>query len=202
MCGRYLISTEEEILEMREIIHEINRRYAGKPELDRMKRGEIFPTDTVPVIALEENKLQPQLFIWGFPRWQGKGVIINARSETAGEKGMFRHALKKQRCIIPASGFYEWRHTQGKKPKDKYLLRRPETPMLYMAGLYKVYEKEGIFRQAFVILTTGANDSVRAIHDRMPVIISGDEQERWLTDEIFAHHVLEREGPPLETIRQ
>ena len=200
MCGRYLISTEEEILEMREIMREINRRYADKPELAKMTSGEIFPTNMVPVIALEENKPQPQLFSWGFPRWQGSGVIINARSETAAEKGMFRQSLQERRCIIPAAGFYEWRHEEGRKKKDKYFFFLPDKPMLYMAGLYTVYKKEGIYQSAFVILTAAANQSVQSIHDRMPVIIAGGEQELWLKDEIFAHQVLQREGPCLEMI--
>lgn len=200
MCGRYLISTEEEILEMREIMHEINRRYANQPDLAKLKSGEIFPANMVPVIALEEDKPQPQLFTWGFPRWKGSGVIINARSETAAEKGMFRQALQKRRCIIPSSGFYEWHHEGGRKKKDKYLFRLPDTSMLYMAGLYTVYEKEGTYQPAFVILTTAANRSVQSIHDRMPVIIAGEEQEAWLKDEVFAYHVLQREGPCLGMI--
>ena len=200
MCGRYLISVEEEIIEMREIIHEINRRYAGQPELGQMKSGEIFPTDIVPVIALEAEQLRPYLFSWGFPRWQESGVIINARSETAEEKGMFRQALQKRRCIIPASGFYEWRHEGNKKQKDKYIFSRTETPVLYMAGIYTFYKKEGFELPAFVILTTAANRSVQPVHNRMPVIIAGDEQEMWLKDEVFARHVLEREGPPLKMI--
>jgi putative SOS response-associated peptidase YedK len=202
MCGRYLIAMEEEIVEMREIIREISRRYAGRPELPMMKKGEIFPTDMVPVIALEGGKPEPHLFTWGFPHWRGSGVIINARSETAGEKKMFSQALKERRCIIPSSGFYEWHHREGKKHKDKYLLRQSQNSVLYMAGLYTVYQQEGINRPAFVILTTGAHESVRVIHDRMPVIVKGDEQEKWLQDEDFAHHVLKREGPFLEMIRQ
>lgn len=202
MCGRYLIAMEEEIMEMREIIREINRRYAGSPELGQMKKGEIFPTDMVPAIALERGELRPYLFTWGFPHWRGSGVIINARGETAAERKMFSQALKERRCILPASGFYEWRHAQGQKRKEKYLLRHSANPMLYMAGLYTVYQKEGADQPAFVLLTTAANGPVQDIHDRMPVIISADEQEPWLKDEVFARQVLQREGPFLEMVRQ
>ncbi|NLF45478.1 MAG: SOS response-associated peptidase, partial [Syntrophomonadaceae bacterium] len=90
----------------------------------------------------------------------------------------------------------------GKKHKDKYLLRQSQNAVLYMAGLYTVYQQEGINRPVFVILTTGAHESVRVIHNRMPVIVKRDEQEKWLQDEDFAHHVLKREGPFLEMIRQ
>ena len=139
----------------------------------------------------------------GGPASQGKrGERGTVSRETAAEKGMFRQALQERRCIIPASGFYEWRHEGNKKYKDKYIFRRAESPMLYMAGLYSVYKKEGVTIPAFVILTTDANRWVQPVHDRMPVILDGDEQEMWLKDEIFARHVLEREGPPLEMIRQ
>lgn len=179
-------------------MREINRRYANKPEYARTKRGEIYPTDTVPVLALEEQAVQARLFTWGFPRWQAKGVIINARSETVVEKSMFRQAFLKQRCIIPSTGFYEWKAVSGSKKKDKYLLRLADSPMLYMAGIYTIYEEEGIQMPGFVILTTAANPSMQPIHDRMPVIMAKHEQAAWLQDEVFARHIIEREGPPLE----
>ena len=179
-------------------MRQINQRYAGKPEYARMKSGEIFPADVVPVLALEQQTVQACLFKWGFPRWQSSGVIINARSETVLEKNMFRQAFFKRRCIIPANGFYEWKRDAGKKQKDKYLLRLPDSPMLYMAGIYMVYEQEGIELPGFVILTTSANLSMQPIHDRMPVIMGHNEQDDWLKNESFARHVIEREGLQLE----
>jgi len=190
---------EEEIIEIREIIQEINRRYADKPDC-KMKSGEIFPTDTVPVLAMEGQQITARLFRWGFPRWQGKGVVINARSETVLEKNMFRQAFLKRRCIIPSTGFYEWKPAAGSRKKDKYLLRFPDSPMLYMAGIYIEDSRAGLQLPGFVILTTQASPSVQAIHDRMPVILSGQEQADWLQDEAWARHVLEREGPQLQAL--
>ena len=198
ICGRYLISTEEEIIEVREIMREINRRYADKPEYARVKHGEIFPTDRVPVLVLEDQAVQARLFTWGFPRWQGKGVIINARSETVVEKSMFRQDFLKRRCIIPSIGFYEWKAASGSRKKDKYLLRMADSPMLYMAGIYTVYEQAGMQLPGFVILTTAANPSMQPIHDRMPVIMAKHEQEAWLHDEVLARQIIKREGPQLE----
>lgn len=200
ICGRYLILTEEEVLEVRGIIQEISRRYADSPTYTKMKNGEIFPSDIVPAIALEDNQAQSYLFSWGFPSWKGSGIIINARSETVLEKPMFREAFVKRRCIIPANGFYEWKKEASKKKKDKYFLHLPNTPVLYMAGFYNVYEKYGTCLPGFVILTTAASPSVQAIHDRMPVIIEKHEQESWLNDQDFALHVIGRKGPQLETL--
>jgi len=163
-----------------------------------MKSGEIFPTHVVPVLALENQTLQACLFSWGFPRWQSSGVVINARSETVLEKKMFRQAFLKRRCIIPCNGFYEWKKETGQKQKDKYLLRLPDNPMLYMAGIYTVYEQEGLQLPGFVILTTAANSSMQPIHDRMPVILEHNEQADWLQDEGFARHVIGRECPQLQ----
>ena len=115
MCGRYTVFTEEEVIEMREIINEVNQRYINTPEHAAMKTGEIFPTNIAPVLALEKNALEAMLMNWGFPKWQGEGVIINARSETAMEKPMFRNSLGTRRCVIPSTGFYEWKHEGEKK---------------------------------------------------------------------------------------
>lgn len=185
-------------MEVREILREINHRYADKPEYATMKSGEIFPTDTVPVLAMEDQKVQARLFSWGFPRWQGKGVIINARSETAAEKSMFQQAFLQRRCIIPSTGFYEWKAAGTGRKKDKYLLRLADSPMLYMAGIYTIYEQAGMQRPGFVVLTTAANPSMQPIHDRMPVIIAKHEQAAWLQDDVLARHIIAREGPELK----
>jgi len=189
---------EEEIIEIREIMHEINRRYAGTPEHALIKSGEIFPANIVPVLVRQARDTEARLYSWGFPRWQGKGLIINARSETVTEKAMFHQAFLNRRCIIPSTGFYEWKHSEGKKKKDKYLLRMPDRSVLYMAGIYTRFENTDINLPGFVILTTTANSSIKAIHDRMPVIIQPHEKDAWLTDESFARHIIDREGPLLE----
>lgn len=134
MCGRYLAVMEGEIVEYREIINEVNERYKDTPVLKAMAAGEVFPTHIAPVLAAGDGKATPLLMKWGFPKWQGGGVIINARSETALEKKMFRTPLMKHRCVIPSAGFFEWRPEQGRK--QKYLFRLPETKQLYMAGLF------------------------------------------------------------------
>jgi putative SOS response-associated peptidase YedK len=135
---------------------------------------------------------------WGFPNWKGSGVIINARAETAMEKSLFRTPLLTHRLVIPSTGFYEWTHPKDKTPKEKYLLRRPDDPMLYMAGFYNLFKApDGTYEERFVILTTAANESISPLHDRMPVILDPDERESWLRDLGRVDRLLTRGGPKL-----
>lgn len=185
MCGRYLVLTEDEIIEYREIINEVNERYKDSPLLGQMAAGEVFPTNIAPVLV-QEDKPRAALMKWGFPKWQGKGVIINARAETALERKTFRVPLMQKRCIVPTSGFFEWRQEDGRK--QKYLFRLPETNMLYLAGLYDTFEQT----PAYTILTTAANPSVAAYHNRMPLIIGADSIDAWLSDTHFAVDYVEK----------
>ena len=191
MCGRYAIECEEENIFLKEILEEINRRYAGNPILDRMKTGEIFPTETVPILALEKENATPVLMNWGFPRPEASGVVINARAETVIEKHMFRSSVLSRRCVVPSTGFYEWQQVPGQKKKDKYLLRTPSGPMLYMAGLYNLFPGgQGGRTPGFVIVTIAANEWVSPIHNRMPLILNTEESEAWLRDVTFASKAL------------
>lgn len=183
MCGRYVIFTEEENMEIREIISQINERF--KDESPKMRTGEIFPTDTVPIITGDSKHGKViNLFRWGFPNFrQPSAVIINARGETLHEKPTFRNLLYAGRCLVPASGFYEWSKTSDQK-KEKYLIRSSESSLVYFAGLYnKFIDKNGINTTRFVIITTQANEQMSQIHDRMPVILNGDAAIKWISPE-------------------
>ena len=180
MCGRYLVTTEGEILEYREIINEVNERYKDTPALEAMASGEVFPTNIAPVLVPDQDRPHPMLMKWGFPKWQGSGVIINARSETALDKKMFRLPLMKRRCAIPSAGFFEWRQEQDKKVK--YLFRMPDTKMLYMAGFADTFTGT----DSYVIVTTQANEWMAPYHNRMPLILTPDNVSNWLYDLPFA----------------
>jgi putative SOS response-associated peptidase YedK len=135
---------------------------------------------------------------WGFPHWNNSSVIINARSETALEKSMFRKSLLERRCVIPSSGYYEWVAASGNKKKEKFLLRSPIESTLYMAGMINIFrDNNGSEYGAFVILTTAAEDTISHIHDRMPVLLLHDENELWLNDSNFMQHALLRSFPKL-----
>ncbi len=206
MCGRYVVFTEEENAEIQEILEGINQRY--KAEASRMKTGEIFPTDTAPVIMGSSGSPDTsgssdctvstvsscasdrsgtaknlQLFKWGFPNYMKAGsVIINARCETLQEKPTFRKLLAAGRCLIPASGFYEWKSATGStRQKDKYLIRSAGSGLIYFAGLYGSFaDKSGIPSTRFVIITTDANGQMSEIHHRMPVILEKDQALAWI----------------------
>lgn len=169
MCGRYLF-TYDDVDEIRVIADKIIRKY-GEDSL--MKTGEIYPTNKAPILIKEEDTLEPNLVTWGFLNYNNRGVIINARAETAIDKPTFRESLLFRRCIIPSTGFYEWNQ---KGEKHKYLFHMKDSKMLYMAGFYNEIRGE----KRFVILTTNANDSVKAIHHRMPVVVEHDQINQWI----------------------
>jgi len=190
MCGRYVISDEED--EIVEILRKIDTNYSGEATATT---GEIFPTNIAPILCIQNEQTSLRLMKWGFPKWDGKGVIINAKSETAAEKRMFSKPMKQRRCVIPSTGFYEW--TKGSKQKDKYQFNDPNTPMLYMAGLYSEYsngKKPEHLTESFVILTRDANTYIEDIHDRMPVILRKDELDSWLRDYDFATTITRRDN--------
>ena len=179
MCGRYSLFTDEENQEIMRIVKSLDTRYPA----NNMKHGEIYPTNTAPILSLQQDIIKPELSVWGFPRFGSKGVIINARSETANERPMFKKSLHTRRCVVPSTGFYEWSQNGS---KTKYRFRLPEAQALYMAGIYNEFKGE----HKFVILTTGANNSITDVHDRMPVILPKHMIEDWLFSEDYSGSVV------------
>ncbi len=164
MCGRYYVEVDEG--EMGRIVNEIQNR-------TQLCSGEIYPTNIAPAIGMDGR---PQAMKWGFPRYDGKGQVINARSETAGEKAMFRRPLSEGRCLIPASNYFEWENVGGKK--KKYALRPEGAEVMYMAALSRLDPETGI--PLFVILTRPAANDIAFIHNRMPVILPRTLLDDWL----------------------
>ena len=185
MCGRYVLFSDTEMHDIRDIIDEVQRKVNGE-----IKTGEIFPTDKAPVLIQEQGIITPDAVKWGFPNFRNKGVVINARAETAPEKPMFRRSLEVKRCVIPSTGFYEWSHDGQKK---KYQFNLPGSGALYMAGLWNDFDGE----RRFVILTTEANASMSEIHNRMPVVLTHPEMEQWMNSYQSALGVLQTERPEL-----
>jgi len=180
MCGRYQF-TKEQLDEINQIIHELDSKAIT------YKTGEIFPTDTAPIIQRQNEYAAMK---WGFPKWDNKGVIINARSETAHKKSMFSKSLLERRCVIPTTGFLEWQKKDSTKPKDKFLFQLNDSPILYLAGIYNTFGD----KDCFVILTRNANASISDIHDRMPVVLYKKEIEDWLYDNKFIDFVMNRDN--------
>ncbi len=193
MCGRYYIEQEEDLAEMRQILTEVNRRYQGTEALSALRTGEVAPSHVVPALRLSGDKVVADLVQWGFLRFQGSGLVINARAETAAEKPMFRGALRQGRILVPANAFFEWHHDAAGRTGKKMKLSLSCEPTFYMAGLARFFSEPGQpdwQLDRFVILTTAANESVRPVHDRMPVIVPRDQLRAYLQDEAAARILL------------
>ena len=197
MCARFVILDDAEIAEINQILKDVSMKFDGTGIV--AKTGEIFPTDNVPVVASNNGKTVLTIMKWGFPKWDKSGVIVNAKSETATEKKMFAVAMANRRVVIPSNGFYEWTRSED-EPKVKYRFNSPNSPMLYMAGVYTDFigeKSEERPTKRFAILTRSANSDVSEIHSRMPVILHKDEIVRWLRDYEYAAAIMKRDGVPL-----
>lgn len=182
MCGRYYFDIDEK--ELKEIVQEVQKN------VSEFKTGEIYPTDVVPIVTAQGATLAK----WGFPKWNSKGVVINARAEGLESTRMFKNLVNTKRCIIPASGFFEWESQSGTKKKDKYYFKRPGSA-LYMAGLFNTFnyktEQLSLFddineeQLSYVIITKSANEHMAGVHDRMPLIYNKEEMHAWLKGENF-----------------
>lgn len=188
MCGRFYTDfDDEQYREMLALLYLKSERDAG---LLMLKNGEVFPTDTVAALDAEG----PRAMRWGFARFDGKGKVINARSETALEKNMFRAPMMTNpglpqtgRCLIPASGYFEWETRE--KQKIKYKLHPAKEGLFTFAGLYR--SEVGQDTPVFVILTAPASGGISFIHDRMPLILTPEQREAWLDDPTSAGKLLE-----------
>jgi len=176
MCGRfYLTATPAEMKKM--------FRADSVPEL--VPRYNIAPAQLSPIVIAVEKNRRIHMARWGLvPSWSrdlslGAGMI-NAPAETLEEKPAYRIAFNAQRCLVPASGFYEW-HTQGAKSQPYKIALRNGAPFAF-AGLWESWAPEnGEPVETFTIITTQANKLVGEVHDRMPVIIAPTDYSRWLT---------------------
>lgn len=165
MCGRFYVD--------REMIQEMERLVENLDQM-RMEPGDVCPSQSTAVLKGQRQHLAAEGMVWGFPRFDGRGLLINARAENALEKPSFKESVHKRRCVIPARGFYEWN-----RQKEKFMFEDMDYPVIYMAGCYNCFAGQN----RFVILTTQANDSVSAVHERMPLILQKPELESWLTDD-------------------
>lgn len=185
MCGRYWIAEHDLPLQMQQMFQELGR--SRTPEKLKTS-GEIFPTDIVPVLAnARRGGVRPFAMRWGYS-FPGSRPVINAKSETACEKPMFKDGMKQRRCLIPASSYFEWEHAAGRK--IKHAIRPAGSEMMYLAGIYHLEHHGDVIVPAFAVLTREAADGIRFIHARMPVILPESCAMDWLNPENEAHTVL------------
>ncbi len=183
MCTRFYIEVgEKELTDILQAAKDsllANKfNHLGYPVLTE---GEIRPTDVVPVIAPSphgERSVYPMK--WGYTIPAHKTKLFNARCETAAVKPAFRDDWRSHRCIIPASYYFEWEHIRMKdgktKPGRKYAIQPGDAGLTCLCGLYRI--ENGL--PVFVILTRQPGDSVKHIHDRMPLILPPEKIDDWI----------------------
>ncbi len=180
MCGRFaLYATPEKLAEHFGL---------AEPPAQLAPRYNIAPTQPVGIVRFDPQHQRREwaLVLWGLiPSWSKEPAMaarmINARAETVAEKPSFRTAFRRRRCIIPASGFYEWMKRNGGK-QPYYITSRDGTPLGF-AGLWERWiGPEGEEIESCTILTTDANEEVARLHNRMPVILAPEDYATWLGD--------------------
>jgi putative SOS response-associated peptidase YedK len=179
MCGRFILTVEAPELEQEFGIKDIPDNFGP--------RYNVAPTQPVSVIVDAENR-KIENFHWGLvPSWAKDTSIgsklINARAETINEKPSFRKAFQDRRCLILANGFYEWQRQSGSRSSAiPYIFRRKGNKPFAFAGLWEMWKQpNGNWLRSCTIITCAANDLVKPVHERMPVMFDGSTAWNWLT---------------------
>ena len=203
MCARYYLDKEVDT-GLFKIFGE-GLRY---PERKADKEKDICPSDEGLVIVKsfsestgmegpDEGKADHQgsyggeFIKWGYPCYDGKGLIINARIENIEERKSFANGIRNNRCLIPASGFYEWDEN-----RDKVEFKSTDGEILLFGGIYDVFNGE----KRFAIITCDANNSMKPVHDRMPFVIPASEKDRWLSGDF--RELYDLRVPEFKVIRE
>jgi putative SOS response-associated peptidase YedK len=183
MCGRYTLTRQEKIVEDLQATlgpGVLNHEWF-KP------RFNVAPTQPAPVITLHDGARTVVMARWGLvPFWATKPnaskppLMINARKENLTTKQWFREALALRRCLVPADGFFEWKHDDPKHPMPIYLHPRDRRTIAF-AGLWaRSKTEDGVEHLSFTIITGPPNELVKPVHDRMPVVLARDAYATWL----------------------
>ncbi len=179
MCGRFVLAASEV---------EIKSHFQLSKGCIMKSRYNIAPAHMIP--AIRSPNTQIDFFKWGFiPAWTKPHAesatlgYINARAETIFEKPAFKHAILRQRCIIPATGYYEWMQIKGKK--QPYYISLQSNALFGFAGIWDTWQdSEGHQQDSCAIITVVASESIAFIHDRMPLILSTANHKIWLAPKV------------------
>ncbi len=176
MCGRYTLTDIKKLAgRFQVILHTPTLR----PSYN------IAPGQVMPVIVADGPRNAVKMMKWGLvPSWVKEPNVgykmINARSEGIENKPSFRHAFKQQRCLVPASGFYEWRQNNDKTKTPEYIRLR-DHDLFAFAGLWESWRQpDGTPLETYTVITTQANQLIAPVHDRMPVILQEQFEDAWL----------------------
>lgn len=177
MCGRMTMTHPDDAMA---------RLFDAAPanDLPEVPRYNICPTQALAVVTAGQGGRRLRPMRWGFvPHWYktpGDGpLLINARAETIAEKPAFRAAVRERRCLIPATGFYEWTKDDSGKRLPWYFVPKDGGPLVF-AGIWQDWTQGGDRLTACAIVTTGASDWMSATHHREPVVLDKADWARWL----------------------
>ncbi|WP_212525428.1 SOS response-associated peptidase [Actibacterium sp. MT2.3-13A] len=177
MCGRFAITLPDDAMA---------RLFQAVPanDLPPNPNYNVCPTNPVAAVTSDAGQRHLRPMRWGFiPQWYKTPadgpLLINARAETIAEKPAFRAACRERRCLIPASGFYEWSKGAGGARLPWYIHRADGAPLAF-AGVWQDWEREGERLTTCAIVTTAANAPMCAVHHRMPVIVEEGDWAVWL----------------------
>lgn len=177
MCGRYALYETEHFADRFNL--------ATRPDANLANNFNAAPGQFLPIVTKSElgNILSPMK--WGLVPFWAKDIkigykLINARAETAFTKPMWRSSIRHYRCLVPASGFYEWQ-VGNNKTKQPFYIHPKDQKMFAFAGLWSTHkDASGNELQTFTIMTTEPNKEMSAIHNRMPVILEPGDEAAWL----------------------
>ena len=180
MCGRYVAAAPPS---------EIAKYFAAAaPETVLEPSYNVAPTNEVYAVVERGDERRIEHLRWGLvPLWAKDIAIgskmINARAEGIATKNAYRHAFRKQRCIIPADGFFEWKVVEGQKRKQPMFIHRVDDEPLAFAGLWEAWrgpDRDAEPLYTCTIITTTANETMAPVHNRMPVILPPERWDQWL----------------------
>ena len=198
MCGRYYRRSDKQ--KIAQAFHATQVDSSPLPPWDY----NVAPTSIQPIIRSNRDRGERELVSlrWGLVPFFAKDPAsfkgfstINARAETVATTATYREPFKKRRCLVPASGFYEWKRLDAKN-KQPYAFDLVNGAMMAFAGLWDAWKDpaNGQWLQTFTIITTDANELMAPVHNRMPVILHPGDFDRWLSRE-------ETHQPPIDLLR-
>lgn len=192
MCGRYTLFKTSEL----------EKRFNTRPPAFELHDSySVAPGQILPVIMQSEHGRTLEPMKWGLiPQWAKDPNIgykmINARAEGIFDKPAWRGPIKYRRCLVPATGFYEWKRESGERTKQPYFIRPKDQELFAFAGIYETWhDATGNEIWSFSIITTEPNADMMVVHDRMPVILHPDDWDNWLEPS------LQERGPIEELMR-
>jgi putative SOS response-associated peptidase YedK len=180
MCSRYMLVSPADLL----------AKATGMRVFPLVQpRYNVAPTQNMPVVrsATAGGDRETAMLRWGLvPSWSRaakmKSMLINARAETVAEKPAFREAFRRRRCLVPADGFFEWKHAG--RERMPWLFEPADGGPMCFAGLWETWSGgDAGLLESFTILTTMPNETVAPFHDRMPVILPEAARDAWLSDD-------------------